>query len=412
MSLVVLAMVSITAVWLSCESNALDDPHLPPAGDSDTDTDTDGDTDTDSDGDTDGDSDGDGDTDTNSDNDTEICAEADFVIELEKIDILTVMDRSQSMCNQGIWDPVGEKIAEVVKELDERINFGLLFFPSLTANSVQTQCLEPQAGQTPEEIPLINFGEDNIDQKIKEAFDTHGCYGGTPTAKTLEVTEEYLKSLSGDVKRYVMLATDGAPNCNSEHDIDTDYLDSDTVEECICTNGLETCGAEVCLDDIATYDAAESMYNAGFPMFVIGYEVPAEWTEVMTNIASFGSGGQSDYYPVDNPDAFVEKLKEIIYSLVECDFDVDWDAIDDQSNNATDDPNKINFHCLTSEDEPISDDNIIGYNAGCAAGDAGWSWVDNTYEEAYFCPESCLAVKDGTCKVVRLTAGCDTIVIR
>jgi hypothetical protein len=345
------------------------------------------------------------DTSDDTDTDTEVCAESDYPIVLEKIDVMIVIDRSNSM--ESFWDPVGDAIAQVVKETSERINFSAMFFPTLQCksgdNGGDKECLGPQTGSTPEEIPAIPFGTPDADQVLSAAFDTYKYCGGTPTAETLKVTKDYMTTVNDGLAHYVMLATDGAPNCNPNHETD-DMFDSDSEVNCICTDGGQYCGATACLDDVETCTAAEALYNAGYPMFVVGYQVPAQWVETMNAIADKGSGGQSDYYPVEDPQDLIDAFQKILDDLVSCEFKVDWDELDD--NNA--DLDNIDFFCKEHPDDTINQDNWIESLDECKDGEEGWIWVDG--ETVQLCDATCQELKDGVCTNVVLTVGCENII--
>ena len=116
---------------------------------------------TQSDGDGDGDSDGDSDSDADlsdggdpdaardtgadvRDDSDGICDEIGFAIERVVPDMLIVLDRSNSMRDDGHWTPVREAIYSVTAEMDRAIWFGLMGFPNAEAprpcSGLSNQC--------------------------------------------------------------------------------------------------------------------------------------------------------------------------------------------------------------------------------------------------------------------------------
>jgi len=249
----------------------------------------------------------------------------------------------------------------------------------------------------------MDFDTKDPHKVLKQAFDDHKFCGGTPTAETLRAVKDYLKTVDDDLHQYVMLATDGAPNCNEDHETDDPFNDTDSEVDCICTNGSDYCGASVCLDDVETWTAAEDLYNDDHPVFVIGYQVPDEWVDTMDAIADKGSGGQSDYYPVEDPQDLLDAFQEILDELVNCEFKIDWDALDINNSDADD----IDFFCKEKEDDSIGPDNWIKDKDECKEGKEGWAWIDDDTVE--LCDATCQKIKDGSCTNVVLTLGCENI---
>ena len=105
--------------------------------------------------------------------------------------------------------------------------------------------------------------------------------GGTPTAATLAVAQSELLAAPDQVGRdaYVILLTDGAPNCNPNFPATvancqdgTEYCVS--AGSCVQPNGSTDSNAPLgCLDEDASVAAVQSLYNNGINTFVIGFGV-------------------------------------------------------------------------------------------------------------------------------------------
>jgi hypothetical protein len=226
---------------------------------------------------------------------------------------------------------------------------------------------------------------------------------GTPTAVTLETAKPYLDGVTDGLDKYVLLATDGAPNCDP----------TAAFEGCRCT-GMVTPGAPCstdwwCLNDQNTIAAAEALYLAGYRVYVLGIGDSMEWGDVMDAIAFAGGTGQ--YIPADSQE-FEDKLTEIVGGIMTCEFDVDWESLPPLTNK---DPDKVNFFCKQNQDEPNIKDpakgtvNVIPGNPDCANGKTGWTWTDDTNTAIKMCEDECTKLKSGGCPVITAEFGCSTV---
>ena len=338
-------------------------------GDGGTDTDTDGDTDTDTD------TDSDADTDTDSD-----CGDVEFNIAGVDVDMLIVLDRSNSMCNDDLWPEMTDAIVALTAEMDNQINFGLMVFPSILCtdpDDLSDQCsttdgaLVPIGVETADAIAAQITGPDDI-----------GCCGGTPTALALGSAAEYLYATADELQKFVLLATDGAPACNPS-------LDGDT---CQCITEPPNCDVTNlnCLDDAETIAAADAAETDGYPVYVIGVGDSLAWNDVMNEIAM--AGGTDAYYPAADADALATALHDIVGEVVTCEFDIDWASIPEEA-----DPTQVNFY--------DGDGNVIPYDENCDAGE-GWAWLDS--DTVVFCEAACQHLKDGDWGTVTAKFGCDS----
>lgn len=363
-------------------------------GDGDGDSDGDSDGDTDSDGDSDGDGDGDGDADADGDtNDYEIdtttggeegevCDESNFEITGRMVDILIVLDRSESMNQDGFWIPMGRALTEVTAATEDAVNFGLFTFPFENEDCSPGNVLIPIGEKNAAAIAdVVGGGRNDIRTSL-----------GTPTAESLTIAKDYLDTVDDGLDKYVILANDGAPNCNAD-------LDPSTCE-CSVANMGGYCQDWICLDDQATYVASARLKEAGYPVFVLGIGESMQWGEVMDNIAS--AGGTGSYIPADS-DQFVDVLMQIVGGIITCEFDVDWSSIGSKTD---DDPDKVNFYCKGSEDEPADDTNIIFRDDGCASNGLSWTWTDDTHSRIQMCEGMCDKIKRGECPIITATFGC------
>jgi hypothetical protein len=160
--------------------------------------------------------------------------------------------------------------------------------------------------------------------RIISTFDTTEPVGGTPTAVAVAEASAALR-MEGSPRRFIVLATDGGPNCNN----DASAIDPDT---CVCTSLPEVCitppeGIYSCLDDDRTVSTVAAAARSGQPVFVIGIDDPSrpELADVLDRMAVAGERprtipGERAFYSVASALELREALDTITSSISECGF--------------------------------------------------------------------------------------------
>jgi hypothetical protein len=411
--------------------------------DADTDADTDGDTDVDSDGDSD--TDADSDTDSDSDGDTDYCADIPWETAYEPVNMLVLLDRSHSMCSNTIGDAtyadvVALALDDVIETSTESgmINFGLAAFPSMSCPAGggvgdPDECTPANDEESVEafDAPLVPVGPGNY-AEISAMLSILGQCGGTPLCGSLEWALSYLTSgLPEDIAglpTYVLIATDGAPNCNAEADISS----CDPSEE-----GATVYQPEQCLDDICSYNAALSLAAAGIGVFVVGVgEDVTAFEDVMQGIAYYGGGGLEPpgdvpddptlWYPAADASSLQTALEEITGQTIACTFTVAWDDIPEYQPDPPYAP--IDKACdkilVVGVPADSSDEVALTYSPDCADEDPdssvyGWRWqgIDAPIEELdeysleecteiELCPAACAMLAEGAWSGISAHFGC------
>jgi hypothetical protein len=224
--------------------------------------------------------------------------------------ILLVIDKSGSMkdplAGTSRWNAMKMALATALDKVKGTVSFGLEFFPN--GSDAKEVCDVP-AGEAAIVLP-VGPGTATVPEIVK-AFDTNQPAGGTPTAAALARAYDYFtagagKALTGD--RYVLLATDGGPNCNA----------SLTCATAACTSNLDdpqrTCGPRMpdgsaanccdakipngpsnCLDDAATAAQIARLTAAKVKTFVVGIAGTEAYAKSLDQFAVAGG--------VANPDA-------------------------------------------------------------------------------------------------------------
>lgn len=145
--------------------------------------------------------------------------------------------------------------------------------------------------------------------------------GGTPTAATLLALRPVLAKLPG--KTFVILATDGGPNCNAAAMCDTANCipNIESVSAACKPNGVNCCtqnqyGPQNCLDGPPTVTAVAGLAQAGIPVYVIGVPGSGPYAGLLDELATSGGTARPTspkYYRVDgtDPNAFTTALAQV-----------------------------------------------------------------------------------------------------
>jgi hypothetical protein len=294
------------------------------------------------------------------------------------------------MKDNGYWTPMCEALRAVTAQIADKINFGLMVFPS-------SGCGDPKGSCESATAPIVDIGAPSAISLIDDVLSPSGIgiceYGATPTAETLKAARTALDAVADTNKRFVLLATDGAPNCNENL----------SCSNCTVVHDLGCGGPTHCLDDLATEAAAADLYEAGYPVYVLGLGNLVKWQKEMNDFAA--AGGTNQYYPATDTASFISTLETITKSVASCEFDV---SFDDLPSNASRDPALVNVYCKGSAQEPPSDSNVVKLDEGCSKG-LGWDWVDE--DTLRLCDDACAKVRQGHCAVVTSTFGCQSVVL-
>jgi len=295
--------------------------------------------------------------------------------------IYFVIDRSGSMAE---IDPesgatrlerVQEAAVDMVDSLGSLVRVGAAMYPE---SSVSSDC-EP--GEQVFE-PTVGAGSDFASAIGKAPF------GGTPTAATLTAMAPIVADFSGP--RAVILATDGAPNCNLNATCGASECMVNIFGECPSGNCCEppegTPGN--CVDRAASILAVKALADAGTDVYVIGIPGTELFSGVLNQMASVGGVPQENadtyYYKVDDLGALAGLFKDIAGALVSCTFDLD---------DAPEVPGKTNVYF---------DEVVVPQDP-----ENGWVWVDADTIE--ITGDACQQLKNGEVKDIQFVSGCPTV---
>ena len=236
------------------------------------------------------------------------------------------------------WRLLEQTLAAVLAETDPTVRVGAKFFPA--ENFWPPGSWEPDMCRVEPSLDLEPIAG-RLD-RLLSFFRTTSPLGGTPTAEALEEVRIRFARRSGDgVPRFVVLATDGGPNCNPDPEI--------PPPDCYCTGQPYTCdpsprpvgvgetAALNCLDEDRTIDRIEFIFrDSDVPVYVIGLGSPSrpELLDVLDRMAVAGGrprpdGGERRFYDVQEPEDLRSALDTITRSILRCTLQVSPPGPDD-----------------------------------------------------------------------------------
>jgi hypothetical protein len=256
--------------------------------------------------------------------DAPMCMPGRFPLQPDVAEVMLVIDRSASMRltitgaedfppSEWRWAILREALADSLAGLDSRVLVGAKFYPDpifMPAPDAETAC---RSSDTIDVRPRMGTASEII-----SIFDSPEPLGGTPTAVALAAAARGFSATAE--RRFLVLATDGAPNCNGDL----------PGASCVCTSPDPACteprpGPFACLDDTRTLDVITGLRTGeGIPTYVIGIDGP-DFRDVLDRMAIAGGRprtipGEPSFYSVRSPDHLRMALEEITGSISACGF--------------------------------------------------------------------------------------------
>jgi hypothetical protein len=218
----------------------------------------------------------------------------------------------------------------------------------------------------------------NNSAAVISILDMSSPAGGTPTNAALQVAAQYFAMEPDPIsRRFVVLATDGGPNCAAG---------AGTAPSCRCSApGYCPLGADLnCLDDAATLNTLRTMHTNGIDTFVIGLPGTESLSDVLDAMADAGGRPRAAtprYYNASSTTEIEAAFGTITSALVDCRFQLEM---------APPDPNLVDLRLggMSLRYDPTHMD--------------GWDWSDSTHTEIVF--------YGGTCSSVRAASGGTSLV--
>jgi hypothetical protein len=237
-------------------------------------------------------------------------------------DIMILMDMSSSM-DDGTSTPskyqqTATAITNTIVSLETAgspIEWGLIFFPNDGNCGV--------ANWPDEEIQVANATQ--IGNKLTSTTPN----GNTPAHLAVNLAASYYGGLNDGRAHYILIATDGEPNCEGDPPLVPKqcHVDAD------CNDPNQYCqiipgwpgGGGVCMpkpQDLAIH-AIESAAAAGIKTYVVGISIDGAATSTLDRMAVAGGtarAGEPKYYPVSDQATLENTLQNITTQIISCTF--------------------------------------------------------------------------------------------
>ena len=316
-----------------------------------------------------------------------------------------VIDHSGSMGNDfagtGLskYETARLALQRVLKAVGHRIKYGATIFPGLDG---ATECepgdelMKVAPGDPPSYARAGKTGPRLRDLLTRLSIADVG--GGTPVAATLQQSLTSLGPLEGTT--YVVLITDGAPNCNGDlmcgtsacipsiERLRVDAVDCSSVNCCAPTPQNPTAN-QACVDEQATLDAVQALSNAGISTFVVGMPGSEPYEQLLNRMADVGGTartGATKYYPVTDTAALENSLISIAASVaISCEIPLDYAPPDRDFVN-------VYFDDVLVQSDPND----------------GWQWTADG--QVAIRGAACEELMAGSVLEVEIFAGCKTVV--
>jgi len=257
------------------------------------------------------------------------CGGAKIEAKVRTVNMLLVIDKSGSMTDpfgdQNKWTALKSALGTALTNVRTEMNFGMIMYPySLLHTIPEVGCgdvccdIDPTAAAVT--VPVAP-GTVTVMQ-IGDQLDRTEPGGGTPTAKALAAAYDYFKngdgaSLQGD--NYVLLATDGGPNCNADITCEGATCTTNLDGQCTASNCCQRDESHnLCLDADAVTIQLEALYAEHISTFVVGLPGTLQYSTYLDGFADAGGvpnpAGDTRYYAV-SADNGVQGLVDVFETI-------------------------------------------------------------------------------------------------
>ncbi len=315
-----------------------------------------------------------------------------------------VVDRSGSMIDKPAgsaftkYESARIAISVMLRAVGHRVRYAAGVYPALLN---QEGCapgmpLFPiSAGDSPKYAAMGENGP-VLSELLKRLGNSPPTLGaGTPTAATLRELEPTILGLDGK-KTYVVLMTDGAPNCNPGLRCGVDAcipnIEHFSSADVNCDDSFNCCSPQIggdCVDADASEAAVLDYEKAGVDTFVVGMPGSEAYGKVLNRLAIAGNTarpGDTAYYAVSDTDELSLALRSIGAQVaISCDLPL---------TEAPEDPALVNVY-FDDQVVPKSDKD-------------GWRYSGDDSIE--FVGPTCDTLSAGDVLNVQVLSGCPTVV--
>jgi hypothetical protein len=301
----------------------------------------------------------------------ENCGLQNFNLVREPADVLLVLDRSASMDDppDGATDPttkwnlVVPALNEVVNATNAGVAWGMKSYPEGEGSA----CI---AGSVTEKID-VPIADANAGPVTMGITNTTPKGNGTPTGDAVKQATVYMKTLTSNHPKFLLLATDGEPSCaNNKED----------------STAARTLAVQAVADALA----------AGFPTYVVGVATTkSSATTALNNMATAGGKPRADANPLATRYYLANTKQELVDSLT---------AI----------TGEVNKTCVFTLNPPPPSPNYIAVKVSGTRVERdsskanGWEYTADDFSQLEVFGSACDTIKNAAAGKVEIVYGCIT----
>ena len=234
-------------------------------------------------------------------------------------DIMILMDMSSSMSDSNKYGQTAAAVADAVTNGSSDIEWGLIFFPSDGDCGVAA-------------TPNVEIGASSPSQ-IAGLLTSTTPNGNTPAHKAVELAIQSYNLMTDDRAHYILIATDGMPNCEGDPITMPTYCTTDADCNnpdlyCEPTGAPPPLPAGICTPkpkDLAINDIALAL-QYGIKTYVVGIDIDSGVADTLNRMAEAGGtarAGDPKYYPVSDEASLKQALANITSQIISCTFHLD-----------------------------------------------------------------------------------------
>jgi hypothetical protein len=297
-------------------------------------------------------------------------------------------------------------LVSLTLDLGHRIQYGLATFPGPDADGATLLGCgagqEAFASRDGDPLRCVNRPGGKVHDAFTDVVGDLVAGGGTPLSATLEALTDTILALPRPA--YVVLLTDGAPNCNVEADCGVDAcipnLEGGALPSGECDDSFNCCDSDqvtesdlvyigvpeaMCVDGDASLAAVEKFADAGIRTFVIGAPGSDNYGDLMNALADAGGGNDgSEYFDVRDARELSDSLAAIGAETSQgCTVELQRE---------TSRPDLLNVYF---DAELVAQGSVDGWTLSGA--------------EVTFHGDACAAVSSGQVTQIQLISGCPTV---